>query len=495
MVNNFCSSRKAVFAALLVITFVVFGNTFLNDWTYDDIPVIVENSDIRSLANFQEDTYPTRPLRELSYMLDYKLFGDQPAGYHLQQNLWHAANGCLLFLLMSILGVAPGYAFLGCLLFLVHPIQVESVASLGHRKELLPLFFGLLALLAYVKSFAVSGLRRWALWLTCAVSYLLVLKGNQTAGTLPLLFPVYEYLYLEKDRRLLLRYPWAFGLILLLLVGACGFYYTENFDFQQSLLQMYAQNGAPGTKEYFPLFLVALKLPLLYLGKLLWPFDLAPEYVTEFSVSYLQWGSLAGAFLFCGLLTLLVRRRRSVSGISFGLAWSLVLYIPVSNVLPVHAYAMADRYMYLVLPGVSMVVAVALQKLDAKLVNKCVVAILLVLAILTIMQNRHWKNHYSLWTHAVMVNPESKGAHWSVAASYARAGELQRAKKHFQKVLELDRFFVHAYLELAKLHEQEGDLPAAQKNYEMFVRYGQYQFPAEAMRIKNYLKFRKMDKI
>jgi tetratricopeptide (TPR) repeat protein len=488
--ETFLASRKMVFALLLLATFVVFGNTFQNEWTYDDIPVVVDNPDIRSLENFSKDTYKGRPLRELSYMLDYKLFGDNPAGYRLQQNLWHAANGCLLFIVMSILGVAPGYALLGVLFFLFHPIQTESVASIGHRKELLPLFFCFLIVLAYAKSFTVSSAQRWLLWLGCFVSYGLVILGNVTAFSLPLVLPIYELLYVDKRQRFLTRYPALCWLVVISLAVVGGVLYTQKYDFQVALLKTYAANGSAGTKGYLPMLMVALKAPALYLGKIFYPVSLAPEYVVDYSGNLLQWGSVVGSFLLMCLATVFWLCRKTLPALSFATAWCCVLYLPVANLLPVYSYSMADRYLYMVLPGVGIGGAILLQTIGSRRLNYLFVAGLMVLSLLTIVQNSYWRDNYSLWSHAAAVNPESIGALWSLGKVHLRAGELTDAKRAFNKVLELDRFHVHSYLELAKIQELEGNHSEAKKNYEFFVRYGQYSFPAEAAKIKAYLRYK-----
>ena len=96
----------------------------------------------------------------------------------------------------------------------------------------------------------------------------------------------------------------------------------------------------------------------------------------------------------------------------------------------------------------------------------------------------------SLWRHAVAVNPDSIGAIWSMGQTHLEAGEFPEAKEAFKQVLAIDRFYIHAYLELAKLQERAGDLAEAKKNYQLFVRYGQYQSPAEAMKVKAYLQYK-----
>jgi len=484
------ASRKIVFAFLMLVTFVVYGNTFWNDWTYDDIPVVVNNTDIRSLENFADNSYQGRPLRELSYMLDYKLFGDEPSGYHLQQNLWHAANGFLLFLVMGLLGVSPGYALLGALVFLVHPLQVESVASIGHRKELLPLFFGFLTIYGHAKALTASGYRRWLLWLGCLVSYALLLLGNVTAGTLPLLLPVYEWLFVEKRQRVLARYPALCGAVIVAAILAVSVYYAQNFNFQQALLKTYAQNGYTGPPGILPMLWVVFKAPVLYLEKLFWPFSLAPEYVVRFSADSVQWLGIVGISFLGGLLAACWVFRRTIPAVSFAIAWCLVMYVPVANLLPVYAYAMADRYLYMILPGVGMMVAAGLQKVHLRSINITAAVLLVGLSVLTVVQNVYWRNESTLWNHAVQVNPESKGATWSLAVTQREDGALLDAKKNFERVLELDRFFVRAHLELAKINERLGDATEAKKHYELFVRYAQYQFPVEALQVKRYLQLK-----
>ena len=96
MVDCDCRWKRFVpYGLLFVLAFLAYANTFGNGWTYDDFPVIVENPDVRSWAEFLRNSYPGRPLRELTYLFDHALFGLNPAGWHLQQIFWHALNACL----------------------------------------------------------------------------------------------------------------------------------------------------------------------------------------------------------------------------------------------------------------------------------------------------------------------------------------------------------------------------------------------------------------
>ena len=141
------------FVLLLGLAFLLFSNTFLSTWTYDDFKLIVNNPDIRSLDLFLKDSQPGRVGREISLMIDYRFFGLNPAGFHIQNILWHGINAILIMILVGRLGGSRFVALLSSFLFLVHPIQVEVVANLSHRKDSIALTFILLSVLSYLEIF------------------------------------------------------------------------------------------------------------------------------------------------------------------------------------------------------------------------------------------------------------------------------------------------------------------------------------------------------
>ena len=177
-------------------------------WTYDDVPVVIENLDIRSFANFIENRYPGRPVRELSYMLDYSLFGINPAGYHLQQIFWHWVCAALIYYLFQALSVERIKAWGAALIFVVHPIQVETVASVGHRKECLALAFGLIALILYLKAIDSRSTRdRLKLIIASSVFYAIGLNTKQNIVLIPLVCMLYELKFVNNEKRLLSKSP------------------------------------------------------------------------------------------------------------------------------------------------------------------------------------------------------------------------------------------------------------------------------------------------
>jgi protein O-mannosyl-transferase len=474
---------------LLLVTLVVYGNTFVNQWSYDDVPVVVQNPDSHSIAGFLENSRPGRPLRELTYIPEYRLFGTNPAGYHVQQLAWHAANGILVFVLFTSLGLDAFYALFGAVLFLVHPLQSESVANIANRKELLALFFCLTSLLAYLKGLTARGGRRFLLVSGSALSYGVALLANQTAITLPFIHILLEYLHARPDERILLKKPRLLA-IFLLAAGAYALYSYRWLFGVKELLRIYSKNSFAGSTSYLPLLMADLKAFGFYLYKIVLPVNLAPEYVVRFSESLVQWRSLIGVGLLAATFAAYFMARRSLPVVAIGIGWFLVFYLPVSNIVPV-AYMVADRYMYLCLPGVALVVAFLLQKKSSNSLNAGCCVVLAVLAILTVIQNSYWKDEHTLWRHAVKVNPDSTWVRETVALSYLITGELDKARDNAKKAIELDRYNTRAYVTLARTEEKLGNIREAVRYYELFQSFGWMEYPQEVAEIRLRLPYLK----
>jgi tetratricopeptide (TPR) repeat protein len=477
--SRLLDDKRSVVLISLALTALVFGNTFGNEWAYDDVDLVVENADSRSFSAFLENHYPGRPIRELTYIVDHKLFGEEPAGYHVQQILWHAVNGFLLFLLARLLGIQPLWALLGMAFFLVHPLQAESVASVGHRKELLPLFFGLLSLLAWIWAKAAPMPRRIGLLFLCAAAYVVALLSNVTAASLPCVIMLYDHLFVDEEKRFFFRKPFIAEIVGLGALTALFFYYVDLANFERNATILYVQNGFIEAGPHYVLALALLKAFSLYIFKIFIPVELAPEYAFEFSKSLLQWQAWLGLALLASIVAAFFATRRRAPALAFGLAWYLVLYAPVSNVFP-SAYIMADRYMYLCLPGVSLAIAALLQGRASQKLAAIGAAVVLLFSILTSIQNTHWRDDHALATRAVAVSPNSSGANWLLAQSATRNGEYGVARTHFRKVLDVNRFFMPAYLHLGRVEERLGDHRSALESYDFLARYGAASDPAQA---------------
>jgi tetratricopeptide (TPR) repeat protein len=136
-----------------------------------------------------------------------------------------------------------------------------------------------------------------------------------------------------------------------------------------------------------------------------------------------------------------------------------------------------------------MVSAVLLQKYAGRKVMVAAGVLLVLLAMLTIVQNSYWRDEHSLWRHAARVNDNSTWAQESAALSYYLNGELDEALRHAQRALALNRFNTRAYLTLAKIEEKRGEIAEALQNYEMFIGVGATEYPAEVAAVMGRLPY------
>ena len=430
---------------LCAVTTVLFLNTFMGEFVYDDLVVVMNKPVIEQWNLWDGLEMKVRFVRSLSLMLDKKMFGTSPYGYHFQNILWHVLSTLLLYLLFMRLSNDRWVSFLGALIFSIHPIHVESVANISNRKDLLCMSFSLVSFLSYINF--LEGQRK-VMWLILSfVAWFLALNSKEVAIVLPFLFLIYEFLYLQKENRWLLKRP-----VILLLVVTTGAFLVLIFIFTVVDFTKHSNipplGGHRGDVTYFSVVSTSARAFWHYINLLFFPFNLSPDYIIELSTPFSDpWL----VFFWCMLLLFLVSPfyfAKKVPLVAFGLFWFLIHYIPISNIIPL-TYIVADRYMYIPSAGFSLIIAfccVSLYRISSyKVVNKGLTAsvtCLIVLIIIgystsTFLYNSVWKNEETLWSHAVIVSPMSFKSHNNLGKAYMKKGEFQKAIKAFDRSLSI----------------------------------------------------------
>src|ERR1035438_9079897 len=344
-----------LFAAVLASYSPITHNGFLN---YDDDTYLTSNLHVRAgltwpTVKWAFTTYDAanyHPLTWLSHALDCQLFGLNPAAHHEVNVLLHAANAMLLFLLLQ---AATGFTWRSLFvaaLFALHPVNVESVAWAAERKNVLSMFFFLLALHAYVWYTRRPALRRYML---IAFLFVLALLSKPQVITFPFLLLLLDYWPLgrfgaallhgapESTRTLpKLSSGWlVLEKIPLLLLSAAS-----------AIVTMKAQRagGAIQTlSQYSPLLRLetAVIAYVRYLGKAFWPSNLVALYPhpTKF---YPAW-QVGAAVLLLILITVTSLRARGHRYLAVGWLWFLGSLVPMLGLVQVGAQAIADRYAYI----------------------------------------------------------------------------------------------------------------------------------------------------
>jgi hypothetical protein len=490
--------RGLICLFLIGLAFAVYGNTFGNGWTYDDFPVVVENLKIRSLSAFLAQPFwpGARLMREFSYLVDYSFFQLEPAGYHLQNILWHAINACLLYGLIRSFKGGRLVSVLASVLFLIHPLQVEVVAHISHRKDSLVLCFALITFWCFHNSYQKEEKRY--LWLACsAVGFLLALYSKQSALALPLIMVAYEAC-LPVSQRFFLKKPWGW---LILLSGVVLFVGRWLFSGGPAAFIVNAQGHLARQNFYstdsFEILqahcLMVLKAWVFMWSKLLWPVALAVEYAPGVPARWLDpWVILAIVLLgvYCLTVFLFWQRGQRVAVfflVATGLAW-----LPTSNLLPLSYYA-ADRYLYMPTVGVYVLVAMLLAKLLARQRGLgCVVIMVLcgTLIWLTVQQNQVWKSPDTLWAQALKVSPKSAYALNNMGMVYFQRQELQTAYEYFLEAVETDPYNPTSQYNLGYLNERFGQPGKALKYYQNFLMLEAPQFHKQREQLRKHLKLR-----
>jgi hypothetical protein len=467
------------FLVFIALSSCVFANTFANDWTMDDLPAIVNNPDIQSLYNFLSNTKPKRPLREITFMLDNALFGLKPAGYHIQQIFWHSLSALLIFVLVCRLGGDKKVAWISSLLFLVHPVQVEVLANISHRKESLVLAFSLFSLLAYINVFECGKNKTfWGAVALCLA--FIAFLAKESAVVIPILFLVYELVFIDRKDRLLLKYP-LLPLLVLACIAAVFLVWLDSVGGIEAVkrkmnLSLIIRANYYTNSEFATWYPMALKSWTFMFSKLLFPLDLAVEYSFPVPRSWLNpWVVIAFLFIILYVLSLYFSYRRQ-SMIFFALIWVASFFLSVSNLFPLSYFA-ADRYMYAPSAGFFIIAAFLLTRYLSRFRSALVMAVLMLLltfSVLTWRQNRVWYSNFTLYSNAVKVSPDSAFALNNVGWEYYMRKDVKQAIYFLKKSAEINPYFPLPLYNLASIYERLGDRDKAIYFYSKSLEVGPY---------------------
>jgi tetratricopeptide (TPR) repeat protein len=428
-------SHWIVAALLIALTFAVFGqvahHSFLN---YDDGQFIYENSAVsRGLTGPTIEWALTStnlgwyPLTWLSHELDVTLWGVKPGPHLLVNVAIHAVNACLLFFALTLLlaratpqprNPATPAAFIAAL-FAVHPMHVESVAWISERKDTLSTFFILIALLLYAR----APHRRFGVAMAMAAS----LGAKQMYVTFPFLLLLLDVWPLGRLRSLADLKPRLLEKLPLFGMSIAG-----------SVLAMVGQNNLKAVQSGLSLadrLGNAAIAYCRYLGKLVWPLDLAVPYpLVTLGIAQV----LGATLLLLAITAITITLRKRAPYLAVGWFWFLGTLIPVIGIVALGAQSMADRYSYFSYIG--LFIATTFAALSLPIPRKALAAggvvIVLLFAGIAFQQTGYWRNSETLFAHTIAVTPPNAVAEYSLG----QALELTKpdaAVAHLRRALQV----------------------------------------------------------
>jgi len=452
--------------ALVLLVAVVYGRSLGFDFlrNFDDNWYVLYNDAIRGLSweNLRKaftDFYVGHylPLQIVSYMLDYSVWGLAPGGYHLTNLVIHALNGLLIYRLFRHWYGDRLFALVGAAVFLAHPVQVETVAWISQRKSLLSMLFFLLAWEGYRRYRENESGRAGFAYTASVIAYALSLLAKVMTIVFPLILLAYEHCFYPQKGRLWKKDKIPF--FLLAGVIACVNVYSQNSE---------KGVGAGASAVYhggspWATFLTMLPVFCRYLGMLIWPFGLSPEYAPAVHKS-IDAVVLAAALVLIGVAVLTVVMYRRDRRLGFWVFFFWIGLLPVANIVPM-IFLMQDHYLYLPMMGVAALTgggAVWLRKrLGAerrKLLFLAVGSLLLFLSVTSVLRLAVWRNDLTLWSDAVVKEPASSKA-WECYGDVLRfTGQTAESRSAYERSLKLDPDRPDIMASLGDFYTDEGEL-------------------------------------
>jgi len=425
----------------------------------DDYSVIVNNPDIRSFDNFIANTFPGRPLREISYLFDYTLFGLNPWGYHFQNILWHTLNCWLLFRVVIRLNLSETVAWFSSFLFLVHPIHVEVVANSSHRKDSLALAFLLMALLSYIKIFENKSTLRRAIWFSSSLllwATAFFAKGNSLV--FPAIIMAYEYALVPAENRLIVR--WKQMIPLLFISSAIAlivwyFYISTLPSFKIAIIGAFVKTENLASFSLSAYILMLLKSFAFMFSKLILPLNLSMEYIFSVPDSFLDPWVIAALLMIPAFFVLSCIWRSSSPQLFFLLLFTAIFWLPTSNVFWHLSYFAADRYMYAPSVGLCILTALATEQKSYSVRRYYLITWICILsacAMLSWKQTGVWRDEKSLYTQMLKVSPRSLEAMIGLAGAYYLEKNYTISALYARQAMERDFTDYRPYMILGNIN-------------------------------------------
>jgi tetratricopeptide (TPR) repeat protein len=431
-----------IYLILVLTIFIVFYQVRNFDFVnYDDPVYITRNRPVNTGLTFQGLIWAFttghagnwHPLTWLSHMLDCQLFGNRPGWHHLTNLLLHIANSLLLFAVLKRMTRALWQSAFVAALFALHPLHVESVAWVSERKDVLSTLFWMLTIAAYLRYVEKPGVARYLLTLLMLA---LGLMAKPMLVTLPFVLLLLDYWPLNRFQKQVAedteQHNHRHGKTPLqsLVLEKVPFFVLVIISSVVTFL-VQRTGGAVKRIEAIPLMsrmANAFVSYLEYIAKTIWPARLAAFYPHPGSKLPI-WQTITAAIVLLAITICVFRLRRTRKYLPAGWFWYIGTLVPVIGLVQVGDQAMADRYTYVPLIGLFIIIAWGvpdiLRKWQYRKITLTVSSGLVIsaLVVCSSLQTSYWRNSIALFKHALEVTEDNYVAYFCMTESLRQQGE------------------------------------------------------------------------
>lgn len=506
-------TNRLIFVLLILITLAVYWQVWDFEFTNYDDDVYVENNPVvlsgitptgvrwAFTANYQATW---QPMVWLSLMLDAEIakwtewlggieLGRKNAGiFHLTNVILHLANTLLLFVVLSrMTGYRWRSAFVAAL-FAVHPLHVESVAWVAERKDVLSTLFWMLAILAYTEYIRSPSTKSYTL---IVGAFVIGLMSKPMLVTLPLALLLLDWWPMGRHLKHALSHASAIGkkedvlpsvrssktsLLMeklpLLVIAAVG-----------CVIALWAQRGggAVASLESYPMGIRLANAAvsyMTYLNKTIIPKSLAIPYPHP-GDSLPVWLVILSGFMLFVITAGALLAARSRLYITMGWLWYIVTLVPVIGIVQFGKHAMADRFTYIPLIGIFIIIAWGVPDVLRRMFrtsedDRRLNIVLSVIGVLTVtalmvpayIQVGYWRNSITLFSHAIKVTKGNSLAHNNLGNALLARGDAELAVNHFREALKYHPEYTDADYNLGNALYEIGDVEGAIRQYRKVIK-------------------------
>jgi len=489
--------KVAICIFLMVATFGIYSQIQDHEFTnFDDATLVTESSLVQAgLTNENIIRVFTTthsggwtPITSISYMLDYQLYGLNPKGYLLTNVFFHIANSLLLFLIFFRMTGAIWQSAFVAVVFALHPLNVESVAWVAERKNVLSTFFLLLTIWAYIRYAEKPTTKRYSL---VFILFAFGLMYKSILVTLPFVLLLLDYWPLERfklgqrerefkiaqkdkyfngenniSKLVLEKFP------LLILSALCSII----------TLILFEKAGESVAQDSVSILTILTNVVISYfeyLWKMLWPKGLAILYAHPGNTLAVWKGVLCGIALLV-ITTTAIKLIRKAPYFVVGWFWYLGTLIPVIGFITLGHHLIADRYAYLPLIGIFVIIAWGVPELlkewhyRKNVLTASAGILILTLMLITWIQVSHWKSSITVFKHAIKVTdkkyPNFAAAHNNLGNALVAEGKNEEAISHYKMAIKIKPDYANAHYNLGIALVAEGKNEEAISHYKMAIK-------------------------
>ncbi len=451
---------------LSAVAFLLYFPSLKASFTFDDDNVIVQNHLIQGLSQGYQGIYDvwsfqhSRFLTNLTFAINFYFHKLNTFGYHLGSLLIHilAALGVwrlskLIFNIHYQSSLKIDVPFWTAVIFLVHPVNTESVSYINQRSSELVSMFYVWSVCFYVQARVSMHYQKASSFFLAVFFAFLAILSKETAVTLPLAWILTDKLLLKRKSP---RWLWA-------IVGIMGFLVVMFFDFKwRNILfaELFSQSHPYDHLNFWTYLLTQTQVLIVFLKLIIFPFGLNLDYDFRVSQSFFDPAVIFATLFLASLIYLAFILRKSYWFISFGIFWFFISLLP--HIIPPRLNVIAEHKLYLTFVLFFPVVIFGVYQMISNRAFVLLVGIILaVFGFLTLYRNILWSDPVLIWKDTVTKSPHKARPYLNLGKSLFDQGNLSEALENFQKTIVIDPKVPQAYIYSSEILYRQNKVPQA----------------------------------